>query len=156
MILGCRLGSILKFSLFSITELNQKTQFPHGKHASGNWREPSSNARWWDVSFTFDILRYPKDPQKNVLQLGVTRSNSPKCCPNVSKTVVWYLRICKRTEFEGLLSRLMPRSNLKFCMFSYRTERNQTLRIHAVAAGEPEVAEVSTLFWTQKLRSCSQ
>ena len=45
---------------------------------------------------TADILRYQKDPKKNVLQSGVTRSNSPKYCQNVSKTVVWYLRICKR------------------------------------------------------------
>ncbi len=35
--------------------------------------------------------------KKNVFQWGVTRSNSPKCCPNVWKTVVWYLMICKRT-----------------------------------------------------------
>ncbi len=36
--------------------------------------------------------------KKDVLQWGITRSNSPKCCPNVSKTVVWYFRICKRTH----------------------------------------------------------
>ena len=47
--------------------------------------------------------QYPTVPKrslpqkKNLLQWGVTRSNSPKCCPNVSKTAVWYLRICKRT-----------------------------------------------------------
>ena len=45
-----------------------------------------------------NIRRYQKDPKKNVLQSAVTRSNSPKYCQNVSKTVVWYLRICKRTD----------------------------------------------------------
>ena len=49
------------------------------------------------VSISLHILWYRKDPKKNILQWGMTRSNSPKCCPNVSKTVVWYLRICKRT-----------------------------------------------------------
>ncbi len=49
------------------------------------------------VGENLDILRYRKDPKKNVLQSGVTRSNSPKYYQNVSKTVVWYLRICKRT-----------------------------------------------------------
>ncbi len=52
---------------------------------------------WFQFSLHSNILWYRKDPKKNVLQWGVTRSNSPKCCPNVSKTVVWYLRICKRT-----------------------------------------------------------
>ncbi len=42
--------------------------------------------------FNSSILRY----QKEVLQSGVTRSNFPKCYQNVSKTVVWYLRIWKR------------------------------------------------------------
>ena len=37
----------------------------------------------------------------------MTRSNSPKCCPNVSKIVVWYLRICKQNI-----------QNLKDCFLS--------------------------------------
>ena len=39
-------------------------------------------------SFSNDILRYRKDPKKNFLQWCVTRSNSPKYCPNVWKTAV--------------------------------------------------------------------
>ena len=68
--------------------------------------------------FSFDILRHRKDPKKNVLQWRVTRSNSPKCCQNISK-----LESGERTyRIWRIASWLMPGSNLNFCMFS-RTER---------------------------------
>ena len=62
------------------------------------WTKFHNPTRFCRQRSPFDILWYRKDPKKNVLQWGVTRSNSPKCCPNVSKTVVWYLRTCKKTH----------------------------------------------------------
>ena len=63
-----------------------------------------------------NILWYRKDPEKNVLQWSVM-----KCWLKHWKFCLGYVR--EHTEFEGLLRWLMPRSNLKFCMFSI-TESN--------------------------------
>ena len=48
-------------------------------------REGNKKPGWSDLEY---ILRYREDPKKNVLQWGVTRSNSPKCCPNVKNCSV--------------------------------------------------------------------
>ena len=58
-------------------------------------------------------------PKKNVLQSGVTRSVAKKTGHLVNFCIVWSLGyVRERTEFEGLLPQLMPRSNLKFCICS--------------------------------------
>ncbi len=66
--------------------------------------------------FPIDILRYWKHPKKNVLQWSVTRGVGLNTLHFAGFGTLGYVR--EHTEFEGLLPWLMPRSNLKFCMFS--------------------------------------
>ena len=63
-----------------------------------------------------DILRYRGDPKKNVLQWSLTRSADSDTAYFAMFGTLGYIR--EHIEFEGLLPRLMPQSNLKFCMFS--------------------------------------
>ena len=72
-----------------------------------------------------NILRYRDIPKKNLLQWCVTRSAGSNTGHFGQFSQVWYLRICKRTyRISGISSSAMPRSNLKFCMFSVTDSGN--------------------------------
>ena len=119
------------------------------------WRHPidcmSTSKRY--------ILWHRKDPKKNVLQWGVTRSNSQKCCPNVWKTAVLgtYLGICKRTyRIWGIASsaNALEQSEI-LCVLYYRIvfRREDAASVRVCAVPHHVIGSYQSPGWVERAPS---